>query len=141
MPVPGSTVEEKEVIEEGDTASAAVETSSPAAAMVETEVKVETKSNVMVPQSRIVAISVDNWKFTPNVITAKRGETVKVRLTGIAGTHGFAVPELGINTSIAAGKTVDVDLPTDAAGTFSFRCSIPCGSGHRDMTGTITIRE
>lgn len=72
-------------------------------------------------------------------MTTKKGEVLELRITGVAGTHGFAVPELGINVTIAPGETVTVVIPTDTEGTFSFFCSIPCGSGHRDMTGTITI--
>lgn len=91
--------------------------------------------------TRIIVVKTDNWSFTPNVITARKGEKVKVRLTGINGTHGFAAPDLGINTQVAAGKTVDVELPTDAAGSFKFFCSIPCGEGHREMTGTIEVTQ
>lgn len=122
MPVPGSDAEEMIVSSE------------------ETAVEVK-EDDVVMQSSRVVAVSVDNWNFSPNVITAKKGETVKVRLTGVAGSHGFSVPELGINTTVSAGQTVDVELPTDTAGSFSFRCSVPCGSGHRDMTGTITVSE
>lgn len=126
MPVPGTMTEEKQVMNESGG--------------MEGSVKVEVQGGMM-QQSRIVAIAADNWSFAPNAISVKKGEDVKVRLTGVAGMHGFSVPELGINTAIAAGKTVDVDLPTGTAGTFAFRCSIPCGAGHKEMTGTITISE
>lgn len=111
MPVPGSAAEEKEVFEELD----------------------------VIP--RVIPISVGSWSFSPNAITVEKGEEVKVRLTGVGGRHGFSVPELGVNTSVSEGKTVDVMLPTGKTGIFTFFCSIPCGEGHRDMTGTITISE
>jgi len=88
---------------------------------------------------RTIEISADNWAFSPSAVTAKKGEVLEIRLTGVAGTHGFAIPELGINLTVAAGEVVTVTIPTDTEGTFSFFCSIPCGSGHRDMKGTITI--
>lgn len=91
--------------------------------------------------SRTITMTVESFQFTPNIITAKKGEKVKIRMTGLSGTHGFAIPDLGINTAIAAGKTVHVELPTDRAGTFTFFCSIPCGPGHKNMKGTITITE
>jgi heme/copper-type cytochrome/quinol oxidase subunit 2 len=87
----------------------------------------------------VIEISAENWKFGPNTIVAKQGEKVIIRLTGVSGRHGFVVPDLGISTSVSPDKTVDIELPTDQTGTFTFRCSIPCGPGHEGMTGTITI--
>ena len=91
------------------------------------------------PKARVINMTVENWKFTPNAITLKKGEKVTMHLTGVSGIHGFASKDLGINVSIQAGETKDVDIPTDTTGTFSFRCSIPCGPGHRDMTGMIVV--
>ena len=89
--------------------------------------------------ARIVEVSVDNWAFSPNTITAKQGEKVVVRWKGIAGMHSFASKDLGINVAIDPGETKDVTIPTDKAGTFAFRCAVPCGPGHRDMTGQIVV--
>lgn len=88
---------------------------------------------------RIIAITADNFLFAPSAITVKKGEDVTLKITGAAGTHGFAIPDLGINVSVAPGQTVSVKLPTDTVGTFGFMCSIPCGAGHRDMKGTVTV--
>ncbi len=91
------------------------------------------------PQGRVIPVTAELWKFTPNVIEAKKGEVVTLQVTGVSGTHGFSVPDLGINKTIYMGKTVNIPLPTDRAGTFSFACSIQCGSGHADMKGQIVI--
>lgn len=88
---------------------------------------------------RVIQVTSENWKFTPNVITLKKGEKVQLQVTGVSGTHGFAIPELGINIPVAPGQTVLIDLPTDRAGTFALFCSIPCGPGHRNMTGQIEV--
>lgn len=143
MPVPGATVEEKEVIEEGDAAGIEAETSPSEAGLADEKVNATAgiESSDMARQSRVVAISVENFKFTPNAITLRKNENVIMRLTGVSGTHGFAVPDLGINTVVSSGKTVEVELPTDKAGVFSFLCTIPCGPGHKDMNGTIIITE
>ncbi len=103
---------------------------APAAAMERT-----------VPQGRVIPVTAELWKFTPNVIEAKKGEVVTLQITGVSGTHGFSVPDLGINETIFMGKTVNIPLPTDRAGTFSFACSIQCGSGHSEMKGQIVITE
>lgn len=91
--------------------------------------------------SRVIRVTSENWKFTPNVIRAKKGENITLSLQGLSGLHGFSVPDLGINVPVMQGKTVTVTLPTNKSGTFGLRCSIPCGQGHLDMRGTIVIEE
>ncbi|MBI2524047.1 cupredoxin domain-containing protein, partial [Candidatus Peregrinibacteria bacterium] len=79
------------------------------------------------PQGRVISVTAELWKFTPSVIQVKQSEDVILEITGISGTHGFSVPDLGINATIIQGQTVSVTLPTDRPGTFDFRCSVPCG--------------
>jgi len=90
-------------------------------------------------EKRVIAVTTANWSFSPASITAKKGEHVEIKLTGTEGVHGFAIPGLGINVTVNAGETVSVILPTLTEGTFEFFCSIPCGEGHKDMRGTLTI--
>lgn len=97
------------------------------------------QSTTSVTNARVIQVTSENWKFTPNVITVKKNEKVRLQVTGISGTHGFAVPDLGINVPVAPGQTVAIDLPTDKAGTFALFCSILCGSGHFGMKGQIII--
>lgn len=89
---------------------------------------------------RTIDIDAKNWAFSPSVILAGRGEQVTVRVHGQEGIHSFAIPDLGINQRVEAGETVEIKIPTDRIGTFSFKCSVPCGAGHRDMKGSITIQ-
>lgn len=89
--------------------------------------------------TRVIEITTDNWSFSPSSISVKKGEKVVLRVGGAAGIHGVAIAELGINVRSEPGKSVDVELPTDKAGTFTFFCNIPCGPGHKDMKGTLTI--
>jgi heme/copper-type cytochrome/quinol oxidase subunit 2 len=91
--------------------------------------------------TRIIRVSSENWKFSPNVITVKKGEKVQLQVMGVSGTHGFAVPDLGINVPVAPGQTVMIDVPTDTVGAHNLFCSIPCGSGHKNMKGQIVIEE
>lgn len=90
---------------------------------------------------RTIHMDVTDWSFTPNAITLKKGESVTLELTGIDGDHGISIPDLGIDKKFDAGETVTVAIPTDKTGTFNFRCNVPCGHGHRDMTGTIVIED
>jgi len=104
------------------------------------EVRVDAGEAPMV-EERVVRVVADNWSFSPQTITLRKGQRVTLMLEGKAGVHGFMVPDLGINATVNAGQTASVEIPTDAAGAFAFRCSIPCGPGHQEMTGTIVITE
>src|SRR3989338_3952285 len=75
-------------------------------------------------QVRVVTVTADTWSFTPKEIRVKKGEKVTLKLMGKAGVHGFMAPELGLNPTIEPGQTVQVNLPTDNAGTFNFFCSV-----------------
>jgi len=90
-------------------------------------------------EPRVIEVTAQNWVFTPATITAKQGEKILVRLRGISGVHSFGVSDMGINVTINPGETKDIEIPTDKAGTFSFRCMVPCGEGHMDMVGEIVI--
>lgn len=91
------------------------------------------------PQARVIEMTVENFAFVPSTINVKRGEHVIIRVTGVTGLHSFGAPELGLNVRVDLDQTVDIVLPTDTAGSFAFRCMIPCGTGHKNMVGTIII--
>jgi cytochrome c oxidase subunit II len=96
-------------------------------------------SAMMKSDTTVITVTATNFAFTPNMIRVKKGEKVQLNFAGAEGYHGVAIKDLGINVSFAAGETKTINLPTDKAGTFAFRCSVPCGPGHRDMIGTIII--
>lgn len=85
-------------------------------------------------------IQASNFAFTPTQLTAKKGEKVRLQISGTSGIHGVAIPGLSINVRVEAGQTVSVDVPTDQVGSFDVFCSIPCGPGHRDMKATVVIQ-
>ncbi len=94
---------------------------------------------MMKSDTKVVNVTATNFAFTPNMIRVKKGEKVQLNFASAEGSHGVAIKDLGINVSFAAGQTKSIDLPTDQAGTFAFKCSVPCGSGHKDMIGTIVV--
>jgi cytochrome c oxidase subunit 2 len=119
--------------------------SSSAPAMMESSSSsaesMETSSEAAMPsaEARVIDVAMTDWKFEPASITAKVGEKLVLRVTGVEGKHSIAIADLGINVPVEPGETKDVEIPTDKAGTFQFRCRIPCGPGHMDMTGTLVI--
>ncbi|QMV43416.1 cupredoxin domain-containing protein [Cohnella cholangitidis] len=83
-----------------------------------------------------VTIDASNWKFQPEDIKAKVGDTLKISLKNSQGVHGIeSDDELGIK--LKNGETQEVKLTK--AGAYEFHCSVQCGQGHNDMTGTIVV--
>lgn len=88
---------------------------------------------------RVVTITAKRFEFSPNQITLKRGETVKLLLKSEDVTHGFLMKALGIDTDIPAGETAEVTLTPQAPGKFTTICDHFCGTGHGNMKMTIVV--
>ena len=79
------------------------------------------------------------FEFNPSVITVNKGDRVKVTITSADVTHGFVLPDFGINEKLEPNKPITIEFTADKTGTFPFRCNVPCGSGHTGMKGTIVV--
>lgn len=72
-----------------------------------------------------------NFSFTPNTITAKKGEKVTITFKSIGGFHNFALDELNVKTQVlGTGKEETVTFTPTKTGTFEFYCSV---GNHRAM--------
>jgi len=93
--------------------------------------------------TREFTLNAQNWEFTPSQIEVDLGDKVVLEIKGIddgAGRgHGFSILKFGINKVVRKDETVMVEFVADEKGTFSFSCSVPCGSGHSTMRGTLQV--
>lgn len=92
--------------------------------------------------SKVKEFTVDgsNFKFAPNSITVKKGDTVKITLKNIAGFHDFKIDAFGVATKqIKEGETETVTFTADKAGSFEYYCSV---GKHKamGMVGTLTVQ-
>lgn len=85
-------------------------------------------------------ITADQFSFSPSTITVSTGDTVKLHLTSSDTTHGFSLAQFGVSETLQPGKTVDTEFVADKAGTYTFSCSVVCGSGHASMKGTLVVQ-
>lgn len=122
--------------EDSVTSEAAVQTPSEAPVDTTDTGVVENEASI---GTTVIDVAMTDWEFAPTSVSAEVGEKLVFRVTGVEGKHSFAIADLGINVPVEVGETVDVAIPTDKAGTFQFRCRIPCGPGHKDMVGTLVI--
>ena len=113
-------------------------------------------ANLVVPANSLVTVTIRDYDLgdTPmpqgSPFTTVQGTTGRVMADGRAFTrlspdkiaHTFTIPQLGVNvplpgdaTNGAAYNTVTFTFRTGAAGTYTFRCLDPCGTGPMGMMG------
>jgi cytochrome c oxidase subunit 2 len=97
--------------------------------------------NSMPNSVRTIQIHAKRYQFEPSVVTLKRGETVKLLLTSEDRTHGFMVKPLGVDTDIEPGKTTEITIRPEKAGTYTTICDHYCGLGHNGMKMKIVVEE
>ena len=90
-------------------------------------------------ESRVINITAKRFEFSPTVITLKKGEPVKLLLTSADVTHGFFLKPLKIDEVIQPGKTTEVNLTPQAAGTFLLICDHFCGVNHAAMNMKVIV--
>ena len=85
--------------------------------------------------THIIYVNASRFTYTPDTITVKKGEHVKIMVNNLDFGHGLYIPDLNV------GGMDSVEFTADTAGTYSFKCPTMCGSGHREMKGTLIVTE
>ena len=89
--------------------------------------------------STAVKMMAKKYDFTPDTITVKRGDPVKLVITALDHDHGFKIEAFHINRKLPKGEPVFVEFTADQTGTFPFECSQFCGLGHKKMKGKLVV--
>ena len=97
-------------------------------------------SGRLVDGVREVKVVAKQWEFSPNPIVVKKGEKVRLRIKSVDVTHGFALPDFGINEVLNPGQEITIEFKADKQGTFEFFCSVQCGEGHAGMRERLVVR-
>jgi len=92
-------------------------------------------------QPKVIPIVAHRFAFEPNRITLKKGVPVTLQLSSQDVQHGFYIRGLKVDEEIQPGKTTEVTITPDKAGTFPTICDHFCGLGHKDMNMTIVVEE
>jgi nitrous-oxide reductase len=81
--------------------------------------------------------------FRPDVIRVKKGDTVVLHISNTEkakdATHGFAIPEYNIQTSIDPGETMTIRFVASKPGAFSHYCTEFCSALHLEMQGWLLV--
>lgn len=99
--------------------------------------------------TRSIAIKMGDYRFSPDEITVRAGETVQLQLTNTDSLtpHNFTLKAenagLNVDTDVSAGKTEVVDITPLAPGTYKFYCNkkLLFFKSHRarGMEGTLIV--
>lgn len=92
------------------------------------------------PATKTFNLTLTKFSFSPDNMVVNVGDKVVVNATSVDTTHGFSIADLGVNLVIPQGETKSTTFIASKAGTYTFRCSVYCGSGHTQMTGTLIVK-
>lgn len=88
---------------------------------------------------RTIHMGVRQYVWEPSVITAKKGELVRLIIHNADVLHGIAIPDLGVMEGDIPPDGAVIEFTASKVGTFEFFCSVWCGEGHMEMRGKIII--
>ncbi len=78
--------------------------------------------------------------WNPDLVQAKVGEPLHLKLTSDDVVHGFAVAQTDMQSvDVLPGKVSEVTLTFDKPGRYTFYCTRWCGLNHWRMRGTIEV--
>ncbi len=133
-------VDDEATVETEDETSANEEVAPP---KEETEVKSEVKTEVEATVSvepRVIAITGDEYSFSPSSLTVNKGEKVKIVFTNIGqNRHNWVIGGLNLSTrAIGGGESDTLEFTAEASGIYEVFCSI---AGHKEagMVGSLTV--
>ena len=102
-------------------------------------VKPDGNLDIAAGEVREFTMTAKRWNFEPDTITVNKGDRVKLSITSVDVTHGFTIPEFGVNSRLEPGEETAVEFVADKSGAFQFFCSVQCGEGHSAMEGQLIV--
>ena len=105
---------------------------------------------------QVVEMTAKKYEYSPDEIRVKKGTRVQLKIRALDRTHGFKIrlypegaPEKGEpglrmtenqnNFKLEENQERVIEFVAERPGTYTFRCSVFCGMGHRGMTGKIIV--
>lgn len=76
-------------------------------------------------QAKEFTLVASGFKFTPNQITVKQGDKVKITLKNTGGTHNLFIDDYKVQAKIInTGAEATMEFTADKAGIFDFWCAV-----------------
>ena len=79
------------------------------------------------------------FSFTPDLVTVKKGDTVRITFKNLDGFHDLVIDEFNVRTKQIPIGEETIEFVADKAGSFEFYCSV---GNHRamGMKGTLVVQ-
>jgi cytochrome c oxidase subunit 2 len=85
-------------------------------------------------------MTASRFKFEPAMLQVSEGDRVRLTLRSMDTEHGLEIKKLKVKVAVPkGGDPVTVEFVADKPGTYEFKCSEYCGSGHGRMKGQIFV--
>lgn len=125
------------------TGDSEVQIQNPTTSMAPATEAVENQAMMAADDSEVKVIKMDMGAFyySPNTITVKKGQKVRIELTSKDMMHDFNIDQLGVKSPIVkAGDTATVEFVASQVGEFEYYCSV---GQHRKngQIGTLIVEE
>jgi len=101
---------------------------------------VGSSGDVLSSPPRAFEVTASRFKFEPEILQVTEGDRVRLTLRSTDTQHGFTIKKLNVKVAVPkTGEPVTVEFVAGKAGTYEFKCSEYCGSGHGRMKGQIVV--
>ena len=96
------------------------------------------------PEQKVFEVVARRYAFEPATIEVTEGDSVRLIVRSADGPHGVEIKQFKVKKAVPRAKPGDepvtIEFVATAAGTFPILCSEYCGTGHKDMTGTLVVQ-
>jgi nitrous-oxide reductase len=96
------------------------------------------------PGAVTVDMTMTRSAYTPDHFEVREGDKVTFRITNVETirdmTHGFALPDHGLNVSLPPGGTKNITIDTNKPGVYWFYCTNFCSALHLEMRGRMVVQ-
>jgi len=107
---------------------------------------------------QVIDMTAKKYDFPPSPVHVKKGQKVQLKITSTDRDHGVKIPLVpdGADPKGAPGliftspeecwkikkqETVSIEFVAHTPGTYTIKCCVDCGMGHRHMKGQIIVDE
>lgn len=91
------------------------------------------------PQEHTFRVDASRFRFEPGTLAVNPGDRVTLELRATDVVHGLYLDGYGLSVIADPGQTATLSFVADRAGSFRFRCSVPCGDIHPFMLGRLRV--
>ena len=104
----------------------------------------EPRQAAAAPEPRIFEVIARRFAFEPATIEVTEGDHVRLIVRSADGPHGVEIKQFKVKKAVPRAKPGDspitIEFVASSPGTFPILCSEYCGSGHKEMTGTLVVQ-